>query len=568
MSFRTCLVCVVALGIGSGCGSSAATPGTGPGAGDDAGPRPSGASNVDGGATDPQEEAACPVDVAPAANVVITLRGAVRGKVSDGGGSVSFKGIPYAEPPTGARRFRPPVSHACWSGVRDAFAYGSECAQAGLTGGTTGDEDCLSLNVWVPSSSSGALPVLYFIHGGAEIVGGSNQQLGTGNLYDGQALAERQHAIVVTTNYRLGALGFLAHPALDAENAPGRRSGNYGLLDLLSSLRWVKRNIASFGGDPARVMIFGESAGALNTCVLVASPQAAGLFSAALMESGGCAAPSTVDREKSGNALSASVGCAEKPDVAACLRGKSATDLVNASAGLTDLLASDLLHTWDMPYGPSVDGYVLIEAPLRAFASGRYNHVPFALGSNAHEMELFITPGQVNTCYDYESMVSTRLGPLAARALSLYPCASYPLPRMAIVDLATDVAFTCQARRIARSLSTSPGASPVYRYYYTHVRDYGPMVALRAAHTAELPFVFRTWSIESYVATSAETGLSDALQGYWARLGATGNPNGGGALPWTQYQAANDNVIVFDDTISTQANLKTAKCDFWDSVTP
>ena len=566
MFFKLGLVCVLALGIGSGCGSNDATPGNAA-EGNDAGLPANGASTVDGGAT-PQEEAKCLVDVAPEANVVVTLRGAVRGKVSAGGGSVSFKGIPYAEPPTGARRFRAPVSHACWSGVRDALAYGSECAQAGLTGGTTGDEDCLSLNVWVPSSSSGTLPVLYFIHGGAEIVGGSNQQLGTGNLYDGQALAERQHVIVVTTNYRLGALGFLAHPALDAENASGRRSGNYGLLDLLSSLRWVKKNIASFGGDPERVMIFGESAGALNTCVLVASPQAAGLFSSALMESGGCAAPSTVDREKSGNALSTSVGCADKPDVAACLRGKPAADLVSASAGLTDLLASDLLHTWDMPYGPNVDGYVLTEAPLSAFRSGRYNHVPFAVGSNAHEMELFITPGQVNTCYDYESMVNTRLGPLAARALSLYPCASYPLPRMAIVELATDVAFTCQARRIARSLATSPSASPVYRYYYTHVRDYGPMVALRAAHTAELPFVFRTWSIESYVATQAETALSDALQGYWARLGATGNPNGGGALPWTQYQAANDNVIVFDDTISTDASVKTAKCDFWDSVSP
>jgi para-nitrobenzyl esterase len=400
MSLKLSFVCVIALGIGSGCGSNDATTGNAA-EGNDAGLPANGARTVDGGAT-PQEEAKCLVDVAPEANVVVTLRGAVRGKVSAGGGSVSFKGIPYAEPPTGARRFRAPISHACWSGVRDAFAYGSECAQAGVTGAATGDEDCLSLNVWVPSSSSGALPVLYFIHGGAEIVGGSNQQLGTGNLYDGQALAERQHAIVVTTNYRLGALGFLAHPALDAENASGRRSGNYGLLDLLSSLRWVKKNIASFGGDPARVMIFGESAGALNTCVLVASPQAAGLFSSALMESGGCAAPSTVDREKSGNVLATSVGCAEKPDVAACLRGKPAADLVSASAGLTDLLASDLLHTWDMPYGPNVDGYVLTEAPLSAFKSGRYNHVPFAVGSNAHEMELFITPGQVNTCYDYD----------------------------------------------------------------------------------------------------------------------------------------------------------------------
>lgn len=576
MSLKIGLICGVTLGLMSGCGSSGAASGSSPGAVEnDAGAPATGVSSVDGGGADADLEVACAVTAAAEANVVVTLRGALRGKTNAGDASVSFLGIPYAEPPTGALRFRAPLSHACWSGVKDALAYGSECAQAALTGGATGDEDCLSLNVWVPSASlpatgktSGALPVLFFIHGGAEIAGGSNQTLGTGNLYDGQALAEREHAVVVTTNYRLGSLGFLAHSALDAENPAGRRSGNYGILDLVSSLTWVKKNIASFGGDASHVMIFGESAGALNTCVLVASPLAAGLFSSALMESGGCAAPTTASRETAGNALSTKVGCANEPDVAACLRGKSAADLVNGSAGLTDLLASDLLHTWDMPYGPSVDGYVLTEEPMSAFKSGHYNHQPFAIGSNANEMELFITPGSVNTCSDYESMVKTRLGPLATQALTLYPCTSYLLPRMAIVALATDAAFTCGARRIARAVASSPSAPPVFRYYYTHVRDYGPMAALRAAHTAELPFVFQTWSsTEAYVATPAESALSDSMEGYWARLGATGDPNGGGALPWTAYQPANDNVIVFDDAISTTSAVNSAKCDFWDSVT-
>jgi para-nitrobenzyl esterase len=493
----------------------------------------------------------CPVDVPPAARVVVTLRGAVRGAPTASGKSVSFLGIPFAEPPTGVRRFRETTSHACWTGVKDTTAYGAQCPQVGLTGVFAGDEDCLTLNVWVPNDAlpatgttavgTKALPVMYFIHGGAEIAGASNQPIGAGNLYDGQALADREHVVVVSTNYRLGALGFLAHPALDAEDA-GKRSGNYGLLDLVFSLTWVKKNIASFGGDPAHVMVFGESAGAANTCALMAT------------------------RETVGAEVATTLGCAGQPDVAACFRSKPASAFVAARAG--DLGTADYTHAWDMPYGVNVDGRALLEAPLAAIRAGRYNHVPFAIGSNAHEMELFLAAGSVNTCFDYESGIRKQFGAIANDVLARYPCTSYLFPRWAAVDVGTDFMFTCPARRIARAVAGSPSAPPVFRYYYTHVRAYGPAALARAFHTAELPFVFGTWSNEGYVATAAESAMSNSIQDYWSRFATTGDPNGGGAVAWTAYQTANDNLLVLDGTIASQPGPSAARCDYWDVVAP
>lgn len=571
------------VGLALGCGSSSGTPAGassssgGPGGGDDGGAG-GGGGDVDGGAGTPGDPV-CPIDAQAAPGVVFSTKGALQGHAVPGGSSVAFLGVPYASPPVGALRFRAPEPHACWPGVRDAKAYGNECPQAGTgPSGVSGDEDCLTLNVWVPedalpksgekASGAAALPVLFFIHGGAEIAGASNQPVGAGNLYDGRALAEREHVVVVSTNYRLGALGFLAHPALDAED-PHARSGNYAILDLVTALGWVQKNVASFGGDPARVMVFGESAGAANTCILTASPLAKGLFSSALMESGGCAAPPMATREQVGADVAKTLGCASgsAADVAACLRSKSPADVVNARSSLGDLASADLRSTWDMPYGANVDGYVLTEDPLSAFRAGRYNHVPFAIGSNKDEMELFVPQGSVNTCFDYETQVRKLTGSIADQVLALYPCSDYLLPRWAYVDVGTDAAFTCQARRVARALAGSPGAKPVYRYYYTHARDYGPAAAERSFHTAELPFVFRTWPNEGYVATPAETALSDAMQSYWAAFAKAGDPNGGLAPAWSAYDAAADDVITLDDTIGQTNGVKSAKCDFWDSVT-
>ena len=224
--------------------------------------------------------------------VVATDKGLVKGMTA--GSGLAFLGIPFGKPPTGSLRFMPPEPADCWSDVADATHYGNTCAQ--WNGIVIGSEDCLNLNVWtpaLPSSTSTPLPVIVWMYGGGNLLGGTNfglSEFGLGqNVYDGQARANAQHAVVVSFNYRVGVLGFLAHPALKAAN-PENTTGNYGLLDALLALQWVQDNAAAFGGDNTHVMLFGQSAGAFNTCALVASPLAHGLFSSALMESGNCAA--------------------------------------------------------------------------------------------------------------------------------------------------------------------------------------------------------------------------------------------------------------------------------------
>lgn len=270
-----------------------------PADGSDAGPvasaSPDAAPPTGGGEGTP----ICPVGAAPDASTVPTTRGLVAGE-ADGSGLV-FRGIRYAVAPTGDKRWKAPEPPACWADVVPAKAFGSACPQT-LSGVFHGDEDCLFLNVWtpaVPSASTKKRPVLFWIHGGADISGSADSftpTLGKG-VYAGRKLAEAEDVIVVSANYRLGALGWLAPPAL-GDAAHGGASGNYGLLDQIAALRWVKDNIAAFGGDPSKVMVFGESAGAIDTCALIASPLAAGLFSSALMESGSCEDPTRAYREE------------------------------------------------------------------------------------------------------------------------------------------------------------------------------------------------------------------------------------------------------------------------------
>lgn len=497
--------------------------------------------------------------------VARTSRGLLRGKIA--GDTVAFLGIPYAAPPTGSRRFRPPAAAACWDGVRPATDYGPACPQQDfLSGKPIGQEDCLSLNVWAPRSrptGSTPLPVLFFIHGGANILGASNQQI-LGNLYDGQDLAEKQGAVVVTVNYRIGALGFLAHPALTKESPKGS-SGNYALLDQIAALTWVKENIAAFNGDPSRVLLFGESAGAFATCALIASPLAKGLFSAALMQSGACAAPSLKERERRGQEIAKTLGCESAADVAACLRQSSIENLVATHGSISIPLGMpvDLDRVWDLNYGAAVDGYVLPDAPSRMIKAGRHNHVPLALGTNANEMELFLQSGTPATCADYERMVRTAFVASASEVLRLYPCGLFP--RYAMVDVLTDLFFTCPARRVARAAAASQ-TEPVYRYYFTHAGP-GALSLLRAAHAMELPFVFHSFLQIGVIPNLAEEALSRGMQGYWARLAATGDPNRGGQPYWERYAPGRDNVLVFDSLISSRAPIRSEQCRLWDSLT-
>jgi para-nitrobenzyl esterase len=489
---------------------------------------------------------------ATGANVVLTDAGAVQGMAD--GGVQAFEGIPYAAPPLGDLRFRPPAPHACWSDTLQATAFGNECPQIDVNDKVVGDEDCLTLNIWTPNTTPSApLPVLFFIHGGGNTQGASSSP-----LYDGSYIAAHGPAVVVTINYRLGVFGFLAAPALDAASAQGV-SGNYGILDQIAALQWTQRNIAAFGGDPSRVLLFGESAGATDTCVLLASPLASGLFSRALMESGGCNQRTLADSEQTDAAVVQSVGCDTASDVAACLRALPAATLVQARK-----VPVDVANLGGLAYGPNVDGYVLPGEPLALIGAGTFNQVPFVVGSNADETA-GLAPPPIADAAAYETALTKMYGATIAQAvLQEYPASAYPTPRQAYIAATTDADFVCPSRDYARAAATG-GSAPVYRYFFTHALDHGVGKALGAFHGLELAFVFHTLGASAgYSASADEQALADAIVGYWTRFAATGDPNGAGATPWPIYDTASDTYVQLDTTISAGQGVRTTNCDFWD----
>ena len=267
---------------------------------------------------------------------VLIATGVVRG-VADGN-TYAYKGIPFAAPPTGPLRFAPPAPPACWGNVRDASTAGPVCMQFDSQHqNIVGDEDCLTLNLWTPATATASshLPVLFFIHGGGHQIGDQSELASSVLLYNGRPLVESQNVVLVTANYRLGPLGYLANAQLAAADPHGS-TGNYGTLDQIAALKWVQDNIQPFGGDASRVMVFGESAGGEAVCTLLASPLAAGLFSSAVSESGPCLALALDKAESYGDTVVSAVGCTGDADVPACLRGKSASDLVQTEPGPGD----------------------------------------------------------------------------------------------------------------------------------------------------------------------------------------------------------------------------------------
>jgi len=520
---------------------------------------PDGATPIDGGSV-----ATCTPGSAVGPLEVATTRGIVRG--TKDGDTTAFLGLPYAAPPVGSLRFRAPVEHACWDDVRETKSYGADCLQRDLVSGDArGDEDCLVLNVWTPELSQTAnLPVMFWIHGGANVFGSANQRLtsAAANLYDGRALATRERAVVVSINYRLGPLGFLAHAALAADD-PNGASGNYAILDQLAALGWVRDNIARFGGDPTHVMVFGESAGAMNSCVLLASPRAKGLFSSVLMQSGDCSAQPRAKAEAKGAELAAKLGCSD----AACLRQASAEAITVASAPFTTLSPSpdsDLRHGLanTLEWSASIDGWVVPSDPMAALLAGEHNKLPLVVGSNADEMALFLIASQTFTCGRYESDMNALFGSDAAQLIAAYPCVLDG--RAAEVAALTDLAMTCPARRIARA-SAAAGA-PTFRYYFDHAATYGPTVLLGAYHAAELPYVFDSFAAEGYIPTKPEEQLSEAIRDHWGRHAATGSPNGVGLEIWPAHNAADERWLELDLSIDAKADAKGAECDLWAQI--
>lgn len=496
-------------------------------------------------------QVACTSEAPPAEGVVVTDRGAVRGERS--GGTYAFKGIPYAAPPVGALRWRAPEDAVCWDGIRSATDYGPACPQLD-EGAVIGAEDCLTLNVWTPTTTpaDGGLPVMVFIHGGGNAQGTSSQP-----IYDGRRLAEAG-VVLVTFNYRLGPLGFLAHSALAAESAAGA-SGNYGILDQIAVLRWVQRNAHAFGGDPGRVTIFGESAGAVDTCVLLASPLAAGLFHRALMESGACLGGNLQGAGRTAERYVAASPCAGVGDIAACLRG------LDAETALRVLPASvGVVSAGENQYGPVVDGYVLPRAPIDQIAAGEHNHVPLIVGVNAEETGQ--SAPRITSEVQYRAAVIAQFGPvLGERILARYPVEEYGSPRAALVAVTSDARFVCTARRSARTVAAHQQEA-VYRYLFTQ-RLRGQAAALGAFHGLEVVFVFGTLGARGGITPSAEErALSDAMIGYWTRFAATGDPNGAGSTPWPVFDPQPDTHLVLGTPITSGAGIRAAQCNFWEEL--
>ena len=489
-------------------------------------------------ATPPDVPPACTVTAGAAAERISTTSGVVHGAMA--GTTWAYEDIPYAAPPVGDLRFTPPQPAACASTELDATQLGPQCPQTADDGSFVGSEDCLQLNVWAPAAAAAPRPVMVWIHGGGNIQGSAVLP-----MYNGEQLAETGDVVVVSLNYRLGQLGFLAHSAL-AQESPSGGSGNFGLLDQIAALHWVQANVAAFGGDPANVTIFGESAGGRNVCTLVAAPGSAGLFHRGIVESGSCKAlPDLATAEAQGAMVATALGCTG--DVPSCLRAADAQTLIQTLPGSDSPLASST-------YQPTIDGIVLAEQPQGTIDAGQHHHVDFLVGANADETG-GVAPA-ISTDAAYQAAIMSEYGPIANRVIAEYPSADFPTPRAAYVRATTDSRFVCPSREIARSFAEHQ-SEPVYRYLFQYTDS-----PKGAVHGIEVPFVFGTFSAVGtppYQPTPTDLAVSSAVQSSWTSFARTGDPGNG----WPVYDVASDSARVFDQTPTIVNGIRTAQCDFW-----
>lgn len=445
-------------------------------------------------------------------------------------GLAIFKGIPFAAPPIGAARWKPPVALPAWTGVKQATQYGAACPQptvpeASVYASNIGamNEDCLTLNVWTPAGAR-KLPVFVWIHGGALQTGSSKEA-----LYDGARLAA-QDMVVVTLNYRLGVLGYLALPELSAESPLGI-SGNYGLLDQIEALRWIKRNIGAFGGDPSNVTIAGESAGGLSVMYLLASPEARGLFAKAIAESAYMISTPELKQPRFGAPAAQESGT----KLAAALHASNLEALRAMDAqALTDAAAA----AYFAPFGV-IDGHVLTRQLVETFSRGEQARVPVLAGFNSGEIRSlrFLAPPVPASAADYERIIRDRYGGLADEFLRLYPSSELS---ESVIAATRDALYGWTSERLAAT-QTAIGLS-AYLYLFDHGYPSEEAAGLHAFHASELPYVFGTTAVTpprwpKIPATSNEGALSEAMIGYWSSFAKFGTPRAENQPDWPAYGA-------------------------------
>jgi para-nitrobenzyl esterase len=464
------------------------------------------------------------------------------------GGSVSgvdaddvtiFKGIPYAAPPVGALRWRAPQPVVNWSGVRDAKGFGHDCMQVPVAGDpaiitTTPAEDCLTLNVWRPDGDARGLPVMVWIHGGGFVNGGSSA-----HIYDGTHLAQRG-MVVVSLNYRLGRLGFFAHPALLAAQ-PGE-AGNFGLLDQIAALGWVQRNIAAFGGDPSKVTLVGESAGGASVLSLVASPAAVGLFRGAMILSGG-GRLALFSRPMTGSG-----GAADGDAAFARTLGIAGAD-ASALTALRALPGEQLVAGWTLPVlmggvfrgerkydgTPMTDGMIVTGTPQQVFAAGTQARVPIIVGSTAQDIPVQMPPlPDPMAFFGGDAEVATGVfnpgGAVSVQAL--------------VLGIGADMSMHEPARFVARSMTETGQPAWLYRFSYANEaagnRDAG------AAHGDDVAYLFDNAELRyGATTTDADRATGDTFAGYLANFVKTGDPNGGELPDWPPFDPARFELMNF-----------------------
>ncbi|MCW8985096.1 MAG: carboxylesterase family protein, partial [Thermoanaerobaculales bacterium] len=485
---------------------------------------------------------------APDLSIVTIDSGTISGTM-DAGVRV-FRGIPYAAPPVGDWRWKPPQPVEPWEGVRECTDFGCSCVHVPYppdsmwTGPEWGDpaeqsEDCLHLNVWTTASSpQEKLPVMVWIHGGS-----LKHESGSVGAYGGANLA-RKGVVAVTINYRLGAFGYLAHPELTRESEH-QSSGNYGVLDQIAALEWVQRNIAAFGGDPDRVTIFGESAGSWSVNFLVASPLARGLFHRAIGQSGAGFGPMVhlgeersglQSAEQTGVAFAELLGSADGPASLEAMRAAPATEIL---AKFDEVPGAYV--------GPVVGGWVFPDEIHTIFEQGRQNRVPVIVGSNADEGSMYAGPDAPATVEDFRLVAKKRYGDFADELLDAYPVTDDSDVRDTFVASVGDAIFTWEMRMWARMTGTVD--ADAWLYHFTRVPPIAQSDIYGSHHGAEIVYVIGNFHLASFTPEPEDERLAETMSGYWVNFAATGDPNGEGLPEWPAYNLEEEPYMEFGDTI-------------------
>jgi para-nitrobenzyl esterase len=508
--------------------------------------------------------AAEPACAANEAQPQVHLRaGTLQGVSESSSGVAAYKGIPYAKPPIGDLRWRPPVPAPAWNGVRDAREFGHACLQPppqpkSVYYSTIApmSEDCLTLNVWTPIGGR-KLPVMVWIHGGS-LVGGSSSE----PMYDGVKLAQ-QGIVVVSINYRLGLLGYLAHPALSAESQQ-HLSGNYGLLDQIEALRWVRDHIDAFGGDPKQVTIAGESAGGLSVIALLSSPLARGLFSKAISQSGYMPSYRALHEESFGLPPAEAAGTAltTKAGIASNAAALRAADLVT-------LFQAGLATGWQPE--PVIDGVALTRQFAETFARGEQAKVPVLAGFNEGEIRslLFLMPKAPASQSAYEADVRRRFGAKAAEYLAVYPGVD---PKADVMASIRDGLYGFAAQYLVRQQAAA--GQPAYLYFFRHTTAAERERDLAAFHASELPYIFGKVAAVATIApnwprpplTKEESQLSAAMMSYWASFVRDGVPEAAGMPAWPRFTAEERGYLDIDERPSAARDLTPGAFAFADAL--